>query len=110
MGESDPVEQGVETWICPDCGAEVKVGARACPGCGPARRKRPRRQRKRRAWKQDPIHDGLDLPDGDFDYDDFIAREFGGKAGKGGKIAWYWWLTGLLLVAGFVAMLVTGPW
>jgi len=109
MDENGLMEQGADTWICPDCGAEVKVGARACPGCGPARRKRPRRQRKRRAWKQDPVYDGLDLPDGEFDYDDFIAREFGGKAGKRG-IAWYWWLTALLLLAGFIAFVTGGLW
>lgn len=106
------MEQEADTWICPDCGAEVRVGARGCPGCGPARRKRPRRsraRRKRRAWEQDPSHDGLDLPDDGFDYDDFIAREFGGRRGKGG-IAWYWWLTALLLVAGFVAMMLFGMW
>ncbi len=24
-----------DTYACPDCGSEVKVGARSCPGCGP---------------------------------------------------------------------------
>ncbi|HEY5891808.1 MAG TPA: hypothetical protein VIT91_01130 [Chthoniobacterales bacterium] len=24
-----------DTYICPDCGSEVRVGARSCPGCGP---------------------------------------------------------------------------
>lgn len=103
------MDDGADTWICPDCGAEVKVGARRCPGCGPARRTRPRRRRRSRGWEQDPAHDGLDLPGDDFDYDDFIAREFGGKRGKRG-IAWYWWLTALLLVGGFVALLVSGLW
>lgn len=26
-----------DTYACPDCGSEVKVGARSCPGCGPFR-------------------------------------------------------------------------
>ena len=26
-----------DTYICPDCGSEVRVGARRCPGCGPFR-------------------------------------------------------------------------
>lgn len=26
-----------DTYICPDCGSEVRVGARSCPGCGPFR-------------------------------------------------------------------------
>jgi hypothetical protein len=101
--------QEVDTWICPDCGAEVKVGARRCPGCGPARRRRPRRHRRRRSWQQDPTHDGLGLPDDDFDYDEFVAREFGEGRGKP-PIRRLWWLTALLLVAGIVALLVSGLW
>ena len=30
-------------------------------------------------WEQTEDYEGLDLPDDDFDYDDFIAREFGNK-------------------------------
>ncbi len=26
-----------DTYACPDCGSEVRVGARTCPGCGPFR-------------------------------------------------------------------------
>jgi len=26
-----------DTYACPDCGSEVRVGARSCPGCGPFR-------------------------------------------------------------------------
>ncbi len=26
-----------DTYACPDCGNEVRVGARSCPGCGPFR-------------------------------------------------------------------------
>jgi hypothetical protein len=49
------------------CGEWVARGALACDGCGACGKS---------GWKQDPT-DGLDLPDQDFDYDDFVAREFG---------------------------------
>ncbi len=49
------------------CGEWVPRGALACDGCGACGKS---------GWKEDPA-DGLDLPDEDFDYDDFVAREFG---------------------------------
>ena len=42
-----------DTYICPQCGAEVPVGSPACPGCG------PKFQEKE---TENPIYDGLDLP------------------------------------------------
>jgi len=30
-----------DTYICPDCGSEVRVGSRSCPGCGPFRAMEP---------------------------------------------------------------------
>jgi len=53
--------------ICPNCGAEVPAGARACPECGADEETAgggspPQRPR---------------LPDEEFDYDDFTKREFG---------------------------------
>ena len=43
--------------------------------------------------------DNLGLPDDEFDYDDFVKREFGEKKPMPHGIAWYWWLVavGLLL-------------
>jgi len=38
-------------------------------------------------------YDGLDLPDDEFDYDDFVAREFGAQAGPvsgNGRSLWFW--------------------
>lgn len=49
-------------------------------------------------WKGSAADDGLDLPDGDFDYDAYIAREFGIKPHKRIGIAWYWWVTGVVLL------------
>ena len=97
-------------WICPGCGAELRVGVAGCPRC--ARPTRKRRRRKvpaagsvRRSWEQDPAQDGLGLPDDDFDYDEFVAREFGKVPHRRVPIRWYWWVTAVGLL---VLMVYTG--
>jgi hypothetical protein len=46
------------------------------------------------------VYDGLDLPDEDFDYDEFIAREFGSgrEASSFAKNKWWWVALILVLV------------
>lgn len=56
---------------CPVCGEWVPRGAVACDDCGACAKS---------GWKENAeSYDGVDLPDEeeDFDYDDFIQREFG---------------------------------
>lgn len=94
----------MDYYICPECGADVPVGSRGCPTCGPrkvARRKRKAKARK--SWEQDSAYDGLDLPGEGYDYEEFVEREFGDKPHEQVGIAWYWWLTavGLLGVFGW---------
>jgi len=52
------------------------------------------------------MYDGLDLPDDDFDYDEFVAREFGHLPHKKTGVKWYWWLLGvvilMLMALGFI--------
>jgi hypothetical protein len=81
-------------YACPSCGAEVRVGSRGCPQCSgkPAR------------WEQEDYLDGVDAPEdpSEFDYNDFVKREFGGgKASrlKPHQIKWKWWITAVLLLA-----------
>ena len=91
-------------WICPGCGAEVRVGGAGCPRClppggRPSRHARQRTdQRERHSWEQDQRLDGLDLPDDDFNYDDFVAREFGKAPHRRMRIRWYWWATAIVLL------------
>jgi hypothetical protein len=91
-----------DTYLCPGCDQEVVVGTRGCPHC-----QAPRKRRKRskaaasgatRSWAQDKSADGLGLPDDDFDYDDFVAREFGLKPHRRIGIQWYWWVTAVVLL------------
>ena len=72
-------------FVCNQCGSEVHPNAKACAQCG-ARRGTPRaRSARSQAWHQEEHLDGIDLPDAtgdDFDYDEFIAREFGESAAE----------------------------
>jgi hypothetical protein len=80
--------------ICPNCGAEVPPHARACPECGAD---------EQTGWSEVARTDGLDLPDENFDYDDFVKREFGDKSPVPRGVHWFWWVIALLVVAAFLA-------
>ena len=112
-----------ESYICPSCESEVAVGG-SCGVCAedaPAsalsgsvagkRSRKIRRGQGRRSWDQGKRSDGLDLPGGDFDYDDFVAREFGKNGGENViRIRWYWWITALLLATTLVLLVGNGLW
>ncbi len=82
-------------YICPFCEREVRVGA-PCGGC--TRKQKPVPAEVKRSWEQDQVYDGLDLPDEDFDYDEFVAREFGHVPHKKLGVKWYWWWVGVVLL------------
>jgi zinc-ribbon domain len=42
------------TFVCPNCGTEVRSGVRSCPECG---------SDEETGWSDDTMYDGLDLPD-----------------------------------------------
>jgi hypothetical protein len=75
---------------CPVCGEAVPRGSLACPACGADHNS---------GWRIDgSVHDGLDLPDDEFDYDEFVQREFGSRAKPAG-IKTIWWITAIILAA-----------
>jgi hypothetical protein len=82
---------------CPVCDEHVPRGLVACPNCGSCARS---------GWNADIDYDGLDLPDdpSNFDYDEFVRREFGNTKGgaTGGLSFWQW--VGLILVVVMVLM------
>ena len=80
---------------CPNCGADVPPTARACPQCGAD---------EQTGWSEAARTDGLDLPDGNFDYDDFLKREFGPKSPLPRGIPWFWWLIALLVAVALLAL------
>jgi hypothetical protein len=75
--------------ICPHCGAEVPPNAKACPACG---------SDEQTGWSEKARYDSLDLPEENFDYDDFVKREFKGDTPVPRGIHWFWWLVALLLI------------
>lgn len=76
--------------VCPVCGEDVPPRALACPECGADHRS---------GWKQD-VNDGLDLPDDEFNYEEFVKEEFGpGKSG----IKPIWWITAAILLLALLA-------
>ena len=81
--------------ICPNCGAEVPPRAKACPQCGAD---------EQTGWSDAARVDGLDLPDENFDYKDFVKREFGGQSPVPRGIHWFCWVVALVVVAILVAM------
>lgn len=74
-----------DDWFaCPHCGAEVPRGARSCPECG---------SDEKTGWAEDADKWGADIPTGygeedEFDYDEFIRREFG----RGRKLSTKGWI------------------
>lgn len=81
--------------VCPVCGEQVPAGAPACPECGAD---------ERSGWRED-VADGLDLPAEDFDYDDFVKKEFGPEVRPAG-IAWVWWAAAIAALLAFAATLL----
>ena len=75
--------------VCPICGEDVPPKALACPECGACHNT---------GWKEDAdVYDGLDLPGCDFDYDDFVKKEFSGGTRRP-HIPAIWWVTGVVLL------------
>lgn len=96
-------------YICPTCGKDAEVG-KPCPGCPqPTAKGRPKKKRPAKPWSQDAAYDGADLPDEDFDYDEFVQREFGKAPHRRTGLKWHWWALALvlltLMVLGLVAVL-----
>lgn len=76
--------------VCPNCGAEVPERARACPECGAD---------EQTGWSDEAATGGLNLPDQEFDYDEFVREEFGKQGPAPRGIHWIWWVIALALVA-----------
>jgi len=83
--------------VCPVCGEDVPPRSLACPECGAD---------EHSGWREDAYsYEGLDLPDEkhEFDYDDFMKREFGeGGAEKRPKLNPLWVVIGILLLISFL--------
>ena len=75
--------------VCPVCGEDVPRGALACPECGADHNS---------GWREDAeTLDGLDVPEDDFNYDEFAQREFGSSLKPAG-IKTIWWITAIIVL------------
>ncbi len=73
--------------------------AKACPKCG---------SDERTGWSVEARTDGLDLPDQEFDYEDFVEREFGGgNPAKPRGIGWLWWAVAIAVVVAFLGLVLS---
>ena len=75
----------------------VPDDARACPECG---------SDEETGWSDRAQAQRLDLPDDEFDYDEFVKEEFGSKERSSPRIKpaglrWVWWVAGVLLLLAF---------
>jgi len=82
---------------CAHCGTDIPPRASACPECGAD---------EENGWG-DHYSEDLGLPNNDFDYDEFVEREFG--ASQRPKIVpqgihWFWWLISIGLITALVLM------
>jgi hypothetical protein len=75
----------------------VPPNARACPECG---------SDEKTGWSEDAKSAELDLPDEEFNYDEFVQREFGGTKPKPHGIPWFWWVIAAVLVIIFIVLLM----
>lgn len=89
----------VLSYLCPFCEREVRVGE-PCSGCV---KKSAQKVSSKKSRELAHSADGLDLPDEDFDYEDFCQREFGKKPHQRTGLKWYWWLLAVVLLAGMLA-------
>jgi len=85
---------------CPVCGQDVPRKALACPVCGADQNS---------GWNDEATSlDGVDLPGENFNYDQFVEREFGGKV-KPSSQKMVWWMVGIVLLIIIVALYMF-PW
>ena len=78
--------------VCPNCGELVPERAKACPECGAC---------EETGWSDAARADSLGIPSEEFDYDDYVKREFEGEKPRR-KFGTLWIVTALALIGAFV--------
>jgi hypothetical protein len=84
------------SFACPVCGESVPRKAKACPECGAC---------EKSGWSEDAGNEGL--PGEDFDYDRFVADEFGGPRKTSPKEK-FWWLAGVAILVALAWVVLRG--
>jgi predicted nucleic acid-binding Zn ribbon protein len=90
-----------DEFICPVCGATVPAKAKACPECGAD---------EKTGWSDQTVYDGTGIEDPDeFDYDEFVRREFGAGQRRSRR-AWLWWITAAVILALILWLVIARLW
>ena len=90
----------VSDFKCPECEADVSPNALGCRTCG-ARKENGR-------WLRSSIYDGIGVDgDDDFDYEEFVEREFGSGQRRKTPKEKFWWLVAVFVLLVFI-WVVTG--
>ncbi len=82
---------------CPVCHEPVP-GRKSCAHCG---------SDARSGWSDETQQDALDLPGEDFNYRDFVEKEFG-PGDRRTRPSFFWWIVGLVTVAVLIWVFVVG--
>jgi hypothetical protein len=94
MGGKKPTQRKSPK-VCPVCAEEVPPGSLACPECGADHNS---------GWREDAdTYDAVDLPDDDFNYEEFVKQEFGSSPKPAG-VKTIWWITAILLIAALIGL------
>ena len=83
--------------VCPVYGEDVPRGALACPECEADHNSGSR--------EDADTYDAVDLPDEEFDYDEFVREEFG-SAPKPVGIKTVWCISAIFLIVVFIVIYV----
>jgi hypothetical protein len=75
--------------VCPVCGEDVPRNAPACRECGADHNS---------GWREDAdTYDAVDLPENDFNYDEFTKHGFGFRPKPAG-LKTIWWIIGIAVI------------
>lgn len=83
-----PPDQNEDYFVCPHCGAEVAWESTVCRECGAS---------EDSGWSDDLTASAEELDD-DFDYDEFVQREFPEHAAAPRKGSPKIWLTAIIVL------------
>jgi hypothetical protein len=94
-------------FICPCCGAEVRVGATFCRECGASDESGWNEEEVGREDDARPGDAADDDFDYDFDYDEFVAREFPDQAAPWSKHRVKRWVMGAVVAIVVAALTIS---
>lgn len=82
--------------VCPECGALVPDGAKACPECG---------SDESTGWSESARASQLGIPEDEFDYDEYVKEEFEPKK-TGTGLSPFWWIVGVGALLAFLWLVI----